>query len=1057
MLQTVGKVPVSSIFDSASSLLSWASSSAISNVDIYVIHSPKTLSQSTVKIFWRLQATIILELRRRRELAMLAVIVHPSCDNSTFKQFIRTLNDDKWRLSECNSHLSAFGDSINDDVRVLFGVHRCTAPTVEPLSLITPPHIQCRPISDFIHDKFQHSSYAISFAKDSINFVDDTSRFTAVLPKSPSIPTSAQTSRRLYDLVLKSDTTNIVSGCGVFDTNHLFPPLSRPCDNIFGRTFGIEFDFQSERFIRPISPFEFARGFGFSDELTMQLSHSTHLHLLHGGIPKATSHHIFDCIYARLIALRNTSFEVIDNDNPPSAAPAAFAQSLFNGAIGARLPSSDQWADACRRDSEMNTVLSIVSNPSLAVKAYLSKVHHVYRKPLRLSMIKLEDGMLVLYEPLAGSSECAKLRLVPTSLRNIVFIAFHSNPVGGHFNAYRTFTRIRLRFHWPGMYGYVTNMCSKCVGCNLSNANVRRSSELVYNFPMDAPMLVLHVDGYSLGKIESYEGTTSYLVAACGMTGFTAIEGVREANSTSFSSAIMRIQLRYGMAHTLVLDKDSKFYSVFRETCDLLGINTHTLSAGNHDGMAVERINRYLNKTMKIFTSERGSDPRVAHEGLLMAVYAWNSAPVPVDSKPKHAKSFARRQAVVLKASHEVAKVLWTLRPDPKVYQIGDHVFVRRVVKSVAKKSIVGKAEFAYTGPWEIVKSFDGASYECKHVKSGAIDKFHSAHLSPVPLQLIPFLPLDGPDSRFGQLHKPIKDDAYKLASIEEFLPKNPFKININLVRFADEDDSSPFHWPSLAELNAELDIWDEDEIDLFVSDSDPIAVNDIFALPSLPPPVPCAARIAALITQSTDKLFFIAYTLPNTYRCEWYLTRVAFADSIALHPQCLEDGKYLMDFFICHPNDMCDHPLNQRFWLEYHNHNDVARLHSGEYHVLRPDKDADNYALENGLQPFRQWIYLSSDTVFIHGPFNFAIINGRQSKDRIALDDWNALSAKSSMVNNIIPDANARRANSIHYSSVYHQVFTTVPVSNRVKSVQHVHPTLFIEPYIDDDTTPQE
>ncbi|EED86349.1 predicted protein, partial [Thalassiosira pseudonana CCMP1335] len=315
MLQTVGKVPVSSIFDSASSLLSWASSSAISNVDIYVIHSPKTLSQSTVKIFWRLQATIILELRRRRELAMLAVIVHPSCDNSTFKQFIRTLNDDKWRLSD----------------------------------------------------------YAISFAKDSINFVDDASRFTAVLPKSSSIPTSAQTSRRLYDLVLKSDTTNIVSGCGVFDTNHLFPPLSRPSDNIFGRTFGIEFDFQSERFIRPISPFEFARGFGFSDELTMQLSHSTHLHLLHGGIPKATSHHIFDCIYARLIALRNTSFEVIDNDNPPSAAPAAFAQSLFNGAIGARLPSSDQWADACRRDSEMNTVLSIVSNPSLAVKAYLSK------------------------------------------------------------------------------------------------------------------------------------------------------------------------------------------------------------------------------------------------------------------------------------------------------------------------------------------------------------------------------------------------------------------------------------------------------------------------------------------------------------------------------------------------------------------------------------------------------------------------------------------------------------------------------------------------------------
>jgi hypothetical protein len=248
MLQTVGKVPVASIFDSATSLLSWASSSVISNVDI---HSPKTLSQSTVKIFWRLQATIILELRRWHELAMLAVIVHPSCDNSTFKKCICTLNDDKWRLSEYNSHLSAFGDSISDNVCVLLGVHRCTAPTVEPLSPITPPHIHCRPVSDFIHDKFQHSSYAISFAKDSINFVDDTSRFTVSRPKSSSIPTLAQTSRRLYDLVLKSDTTNIVSGCGLFDTNHLFPPLSRPSDNIFGRTFGVEFEFQSEHFVRP--------------------------------------------------------------------------------------------------------------------------------------------------------------------------------------------------------------------------------------------------------------------------------------------------------------------------------------------------------------------------------------------------------------------------------------------------------------------------------------------------------------------------------------------------------------------------------------------------------------------------------------------------------------------------------------------------------------------------------------------------------------------------------------------------------------------------------------
>ncbi len=32
----------------------------------------------------------------------------------------------------------------------------------------------------------------------------------------------------------------------------------------------------------------------------------------------------------------------------------------------------------------------------------------------------------------------------------IIFVAFHSNAIGGHLNAYRTLHRIRLRYYWPG-------------------------------------------------------------------------------------------------------------------------------------------------------------------------------------------------------------------------------------------------------------------------------------------------------------------------------------------------------------------------------------------------------------------------------------------------------------------------------------------------------------------------------------------------------------------------------------------------------------------------------
>ena len=69
----------------------------------------------------------------------------------------------------------------------------------------------------------------------------------------------------------------------------------------------------------------------------------------------------------------------------------------------------------------------------------------------------------------------------------------------------------------------------------------------------------------------------------------------------------MKIQLRYGFRHTVVLDKDGKFFGVCRKALDLVQINCHVLSGDNHKPMIVERVNRYLTKGLKIMTNERDS------------------------------------------------------------------------------------------------------------------------------------------------------------------------------------------------------------------------------------------------------------------------------------------------------------------------------------------------------------------------------------------------------------------------------------------------------------------
>ena len=99
----------------------------------------------------------------------------------------------------------------------------------------------------------------------------------------------------------------------------------------------------------------------------------------------------------------------------------------------------------------------------------------------------------MLQERVESQSVQRILRVVPRDLGNIVFIAFHANPIGGHFGLHQAVVRLRLCFFWPKLYTYCKKMIDSCAGCKLANAKVSPSHELVWNFPIDAPMTVLHV------------------------------------------------------------------------------------------------------------------------------------------------------------------------------------------------------------------------------------------------------------------------------------------------------------------------------------------------------------------------------------------------------------------------------------------------------------------------------------------------------------------------------------------------------------------------------------
>jgi hypothetical protein len=134
------------------------------------------------------------------------------------------------------------------------------------------------------------------------------------------------------------------------------------------------------------------------------------------------------------------------------------------------------------------------------------------------------------------------------------------------------------------------------------------------------------VDAYSAGKHSGFKGSEVYLIV-CGMPGFSAMETIQHVNSATFASGIMKVQLRFGFCHTIILDKDNKFFGAFKEAVNLLQINRHVLSGGNHNPMLVKQVNWYLNKGLKIMTnSEILSELQWRR---FYSCYAWNNTPIP--------------------------------------------------------------------------------------------------------------------------------------------------------------------------------------------------------------------------------------------------------------------------------------------------------------------------------------------------------------------------------------------------------------------------------------------
>jgi hypothetical protein len=131
-------------------------------------------------------------------------------------------------------------------------------------------------------------------------------------------------------------------------------------------------------------------------------------------------------------------------------------------------------------NKELLLIKQLVENPPFFKNNTLCNIYYNFYLALQHSLIIIEDNLLIYCEPISCTELYARLLILQKEFYNIFFIGFHTNPAGGHLNAYRTLHRLGLHNYWPGMKPYTKKMCTPCPSCALANITKGKSYELVY-------------------------------------------------------------------------------------------------------------------------------------------------------------------------------------------------------------------------------------------------------------------------------------------------------------------------------------------------------------------------------------------------------------------------------------------------------------------------------------------------------------------------------------------------------------------------------------------------
>ncbi len=254
------------VFNSGNDLLNHNRASGNTSViHGYLINSYRFRTSEVTTSFWKLQLSIIAQLRLIRLLSIIVTVIIPDHDGRSISAFTQGLTAAHWKLSSREVSYQDIGDSIPNSCTIIIAIYSSCASYVEPITLKTTPSVTPRPIGAFVWEPFNRIEHSLSHGRDDDEF--DSRKMIATIPK----PVASQQPRGVtikYYLYRADSDATILAGSSVLSSGGLCPPFeSCPNRNLFQQFFGIEFIHEGHTHVHAISTYEFACCFGLVESI----------------------------------------------------------------------------------------------------------------------------------------------------------------------------------------------------------------------------------------------------------------------------------------------------------------------------------------------------------------------------------------------------------------------------------------------------------------------------------------------------------------------------------------------------------------------------------------------------------------------------------------------------------------------------------------------------------------------------------------------------------------------------------------------------------------------